>query len=134
MSWQLRIDFMFTLVCCQEHRLPVFHALFPGGIQGQWQPTPSTLAIPTQKLTVLNPLRPLRGVSGVFGPQRGDQDQHWYVINMVLGGAKSVSFLMWKRQSRELIIPDVRSQAWTGTCALLSPASDLASLCLRCPL
>lgn len=39
---------------------------------------------------------------------------------------------MWKRRSRELTITDVRSQAWTGAFALLSPA--IASLCLRCPL
>lgn len=69
---------MFTLVCCQEHRSPVSRALFPGGIQGQWQSTPSALAIPTQKPTVLNPQGPMWGgggcVSGVFGPLCGDQE------------------------------------------------------------
>lgn len=57
-SWQLRIDFIFTLICCQEHCSPVFRALFPGGIQGKWQSTPSAPAVPTQKPTFLTPLWP----------------------------------------------------------------------------
>ena len=71
-SWQLRIDFIFTFVGCQEHCSPVFCALFPGGIQSKQQSTPWTITFPTRKLIFFKPSWADGKLSRVF-----DQRMRW---------------------------------------------------------
>ena len=71
-SWQLRIDFIFTFVSCQEHCSSVFCALFPGGIQSKQKSTPWTISFPTRKLIFFKPSWADEKFSRVF-----DQSMRW---------------------------------------------------------
>lgn len=137
-SWQLRIDFIFTLICCQEHCSPVFRALFPGGIQGKWQSTPSAPAVPTQKPTFLTPLWPLGGFDEVFGPTCGRSNQlagFLLVLGMLMAWSSQVEILCYFWCWRGRVGGNqphccVWRLIWIRMFALLPRATDIASRCL----